>query len=54
MYYVDPTSELQEAGRTSILHSDNDIHLNREGIRIYASAIVHRIDELGLLKNGDE
>ena len=54
VYYVDPTSELQEAGRTSILHSDNDIHLNREGIRIYASAIVHRIEELGLLTNGDE
>lgn len=54
VYYVDPTSELQEAGRTSILHSDNDIHLNREGTRIYASAIVHRIEELGLLTHGDE
>ncbi len=54
VYYVDPTSKLQEAGRLSILHSDNDIHLNREGTRIYASAIVHRIQELGLLTHSDE
>ena len=54
VYYVDPTSELQVAGRTSILHSDNNIHLNREGTRIYASAIVHRIEELGLLTHGGE